>query len=182
MKQTIRNHLQLIYDGDPWYGSSMKTVLESINPKIIFDSPGNGMHSIIELSAHMLAYRKFTEQRLQGSTDAPLGQEQTFNWRNFSSNKKKVWEIMTEEIHLNQQSLLLLLDRLEDAVLDQQVPGKKYSFYYLLNGIVQHDLYHLGQIVYINKMLGKERNNSPEKRFLQSSYRIFPYEHLARIK
>jgi uncharacterized damage-inducible protein DinB len=35
------------------------------------------------------------------------------------------------------------------------VPGKKgahYNFYYMLQGVVQHELYHAGQIALLKKM------------------------------
>jgi nicotinate-nucleotide pyrophosphorylase (carboxylating) len=41
---------------------------------------------------------------------------------------------------------------LEDAYLDKAVPGKNYTFYVLLHGIVQHDLYHAGQIALLKKL------------------------------
>jgi hypothetical protein len=41
-----------------------------------------------------------------------------------------------------------------DSRLSDQVPGKTepyYNFYYLFAGIVQHELYHAGQIVMLKK-------------------------------
>lgn len=55
--EIIKEQLKLIYNGDPWYGDSITSVLNSVDPKLIFDSPGNGLHSIAELTAHMLTYR-----------------------------------------------------------------------------------------------------------------------------
>jgi len=41
-----------------------------------------------------------------------------------------------------------------DSRLLEQVPGKTeefYNFFYLFSGIVQHELYHAGQIVMLKK-------------------------------
>jgi hypothetical protein len=41
-----------------------------------------------------------------------------------------------------------------DARLQEQVPGKTqsyYNFYYMFSGIVQHELYHAGQIALLKK-------------------------------
>jgi hypothetical protein len=41
-----------------------------------------------------------------------------------------------------------------DSRLQERVPGKKqdyYNFYYLFSGIVQHELYHAGQIALLKK-------------------------------
>lgn len=153
--QNIEKQLTLIYDGEPWYGNSIKKVLESVNPDCIFDSPGKGMHSIAELVTHMIAYRKFAEERLQGDTDDPPEQEETFNWKNLAAPKNRFWETAVKQLQINQKNLCRLLEQADDALPDQTVPGKSYTFQYMLEGIVRHDLYHLGQIVYINKLLNQ---------------------------
>ena len=41
-----------------------------------------------------------------------------------------------------------------DSRLEEQVPGKTekyYNFYYMFSGIVQHELYHAGQIVHCSR-------------------------------
>lgn len=178
--ETIKEQLKLIYNGDPWYGGSITSVMDSVNPKLVFDSPGRGMHSIAELAAHMLAYRIFAEERLWGSSDPPPEQEQTFDWAAFSPDKKRVWNMIINRLELNQQNLLTLLDRYDDSILDQNVAGKPYSFSYLLTGILQHDLYHLGQIVYINKLLGNKSMNRKDSS--NYDFNVFSFENLAHLK
>ena len=39
------------------------------------------------------------------------------------------------------------------AQLGAPVPGHDYSYYVMLHGIVQHDVYHAGQIALIKKLL-----------------------------
>jgi hypothetical protein len=44
---------------------------------------------------------------------------------------------------------------LPDSRLGDVVPGKEgahYTFYYMLHGVVQHELYHAGQIALLKKM------------------------------
>jgi hypothetical protein len=40
---------------------------------------------------------------------------------------------------------------LEDSRLEDRVPGNPLTLYHLLHGIVQHNLYHAGQIVFLTK-------------------------------
>lgn len=180
MKESIKEQLELIYDGDPWYGNAIKPALESVNPILVFDSPGNGMHSIAELVTHMITWREFTEGRLTGETEYLPNQEQTFDWKRFSSDKKLVWSILTDRLDASQKRLLELLNQKGDSILDQPVAGKPYTFRYLLMGIVHHDLYHLGQIVYVNKLLITK--NSPRAGILNYNFRVYPYENLALTK
>jgi hypothetical protein len=40
-----------------------------------------------------------------------------------------------------------------DADLERHAPGCDYSMYVLAHGVVQHDLYHAGQIALLKKAL-----------------------------
>lgn len=182
MIETIKEQLAIVFDGDPWYGSSITTVLESVDPGRVFDLPGNGMHSIAELVAHMITWREFTERRLREDGDYLPEQEQSFDWQRFSGEKKRVWKIMIERLNANQQNLLTLLDQHDDTLLARTVAGKPYTFHYLLTGLLQHDLYHLGQIVYIQKLLGRKQEKFFQGNIPRYNSRIFSFEHMAQQK
>jgi hypothetical protein len=53
------------------------------------------------------------------------------------------------------EELVAAVAALADSRLDEIVPGKEgayYTFYYMLHGVVQHELYHAGQIALLKKM------------------------------
>jgi hypothetical protein len=53
------------------------------------------------------------------------------------------------------EELVAAVAVLPDSRLDEVVPGKQgahYTFYYMLHGVVQHELYHAGQIALLKKM------------------------------
>jgi hypothetical protein len=47
----------------------------------------------------------------------------------------------------------LLKHKKDDNFLGDIVPLRKYNFRFLLNGLIQHNIYHLGQVAYLKKML-----------------------------
>ena len=55
-----------------------------------------------------------------------------------------------KEIH---DRIVEVLQLKEDSFLDQKVDHRNYNFRFLLNGLIQHDIYHLGQIAYVKKWL-----------------------------
>lgn len=181
MKASIKEQLKLIYDGDPWYENAIKPVLESVNPALVFDLSGKKMHSIAELVTHMITWREFAERRLRGETESIPNQEQTFDWKKFSSDKKRVWSILKNRLDSSQKHLPELINQMDDSILNQRVAGKPYIFRYLLMGIVHHDLYHLGQIIYIQKLLNKE-SKPPDRGILRYSYRVFHYKAMTLMK
>ena len=53
------------------------------------------------------------------------------------------------------EQLIAAVAAFPDSRLDEMVPGKEgshYTFYYMLHGVVQHELYHAGQIALLKKM------------------------------
>ena len=45
------------------------------------------------------------------------------------------------------------LKKKDDAFLKEIVDYRKYNFRFLINGMIEHNIYHLGQIAYLNKIL-----------------------------
>jgi hypothetical protein len=43
--------------------------------------------------------------------------------------------------------------RVDEKGLAGTVPGKEHSVYTMLHGIIQHDLYHAGQVALLKKAL-----------------------------
>lgn len=45
------------------------------------------------------------------------------------------------------------IEAFDDARLSEIVPGREYDFYHLFHGVVQHSLYHAGQIAILKRAL-----------------------------
>ncbi len=176
----IINQLDQAFDKDPWYGKSITSILDSVDPDLALDTPTPGLHSIAELVAHIITWREFAEKRLRGDTNYLPDQEKSFHWQQRFPEKSDAWKRLKDQLTESHQKLLSLLHENDDSLLNQSVAGKPYNFRYMLNGIIQHDLYHIGQITLIRKML--ETKSTPKPGFLKYSCRIFPYEKLSRQK
>lgn len=63
---------------------------------------------------------------------------------------------MAGDWELAQERLLAAADRLLTSIgkvdLDAAVPGKAYDVYFLLHGVIQHTLYHAGQIALMKRI------------------------------
>jgi uncharacterized damage-inducible protein DinB len=65
------------------------------------------------------------------------------------------WRKTLADVRRVHEQLIKTVAALPDSRLDQMVPGKEdahYTFYYMLHGVVQHELYHAGQIALLKKM------------------------------
>ena len=148
----IITQLKDAYQGDPWFGKAALTLLGGVNEKTAYEKPG-GQHSTLELLWHMITWREFTIDRLQHSPQMQLAYFEEMDWRELDHNDMTLWKQGLERLQETQDQLLNLLTAKTDEILDQTVKERAYTFRKLLYGIIQHDIYHLGQIAYIHKLL-----------------------------
>lgn len=147
--ERITRLLEKTFDKQPWYGSSIMETLSDIIPDIISKHQGE-THSILELVMHMTAWRQFAIKRLQGDADFEITEDLNFpvvgTWEEAIKNLQTSQRILTDEVK-----------KFSENRLGDLVPSKrqKYTYYTLLHGIIQHDIYHLGQIALLKKSLSR---------------------------
>ena len=150
----IIEQLKEAFEGDPWFGRNAKALLAEVNEQIAFEKP-NGQHSILDLVWHMVTWREFTISRLKRDEEKDIHYFETNDWRVLDHNDKTLWQQGLQRLRETQVELIELLRTQTDDVLNKIVADRQYHFRNLLYGIVQHDIYHLGQIAYITKLLRK---------------------------
>jgi len=148
----IISQLKEAYEGDPWFGKATLTLLGEVDEKTAYEKPG-GQHSTLELLWHMITWREFTIDRLQHSPQMQLAYFEEMDWRELDHNDMTLWNQGLERLRETQDQLLNLLAAQTDEILERNVRERGYTFRKLLYGIIQHDIYHLGQIAYIQKLL-----------------------------
>jgi len=156
--KTLRETLE----GEPWFGRSVYSLLDEINPSIVHNKPNNNSHSLADLLFHMITWAEFTQKRLEKEKSHDLAFFETQDWRNIDP-AVHTWKKGLEEFKKIQLSIIQLLIKAEDSLLNETVDFRKYDFRYLLNGYIQHNIYHVGQIAYLNKMLQAQAQNSKVK-------------------
>ena len=139
------------FSGEPWFGRNIQVILGEINEEIASQKP-SGQHSILELLYHMINWRLFTISRLEKSSSTIKSFEEN-DWQVLDHNDKSLWQKGIEQLNMTQHKLVYLLKSMNDEELQNPVHERDYENRTLINGIIQHDIYHLGQIAYIKKML-----------------------------
>jgi uncharacterized damage-inducible protein DinB len=137
--------LQHTYEKNAWHGPAVKEVLENVTEADARKRFPNS-RSIIELVAHMAAWRIFVVKKLQGNIEYKVTDEMNFPI-------PAEWSKVVEELEASQARLLEALKGFDSSKLYDPVPhgSYNYNFYTLLHGIIHHDLYHTGQIALIKK-------------------------------
>jgi uncharacterized damage-inducible protein DinB len=140
------------YEGDPWFGRNAKALLAEVDETIAFEKPA-GQHSIVELLWHVIVWREFTISRLSSHNEQPAAYVEERDWMQLDHTDKTLWKKGLDRLQQVQDELIEILQQQTDDILPKKVKERTYDFRKLLHGISEHDIYHLGQIVYVSKLL-----------------------------
>jgi uncharacterized damage-inducible protein DinB len=143
--EKIIRQLEDSFNGNAWYGSPVMEVLTGVTPEIASGRVSDNTHSIVELVLHMAAWRNFVVWKLKG-----VAFEMT---EELNYPKPIEWPMAVSLLEQSQQGLITAIQSFPEQELSKQVPNRKYDFSHLLYGIIQHDIYHLGQIALLKKAL-----------------------------
>ncbi len=148
--ERIEDQLRRAVDGDAWHGPSVRELLANVTVQQATTKPVHDAHSIWELLFHMSAWEGVALRRINGDS-APLPDDQ--NWPLGNSLNVAEWNVAWTNFENQNRQLRKAIVQLGDHRLEDQAPGADGSFYHLLHGVVQHDLYHAGQIALLKRAL-----------------------------
>ena len=152
--QSIIRNMENTLDGEPWYGRPVYAMLREVDSSVSSKKPAQGSHSLIELLYHMLTWAEFTLKRIEKDKIKDLAAFEKLDWREIDP-KNNDWDEALAAFIATHQQIIALLQTKDDAFLNEAVDYRQYNFRYLLNGLIQHNIYHLGQIVYLKKLLSR---------------------------
>jgi uncharacterized damage-inducible protein DinB len=148
----IHKNISAVYDGSPWHGENILNYLSGLSAEQAAIKPDKLNHSIAEIVAHMTAWRHFVIEKMKGNGAYEVWDTE-LNWQKITALNEPEWEAIKNNLKKSQTELLALVEEMQEFVLNSQVEGRKYNFRLLLQGIVQHDIYHAGQISMIKKLV-----------------------------
>ncbi len=149
------NELEKAFNGDAWHGNNTLSLLLMANPEKVFTHPIPNAHSIAELVLHLTAWTEEAIERMKGESakDPVRG-----DWPIPKEMSASEWEQMIKDFKSANQKLIELtssftLDDWTADVKDERNPalGTGVNNGQLLNGIIQHQAYHSGQIALLLK-------------------------------
>jgi uncharacterized damage-inducible protein DinB len=150
--ESITRNLQSILDGEPWFGRPVYSILDEIHPVMVYTKPGGNSHSLIELLYHIITWAEFTARRIERMPEEDLETFEQLDWRSIEPHIH-TWSNAREQFKSAHDRIIELLKDKDDSFLDEKVDYRAYNFRFLLNGLIQHDIYHLAQIAYVKKLL-----------------------------
>jgi len=153
LNKKLADELRKTLDGDTWYSSNFMTVVNEIDPDTAVKKLRGFPNSIVEIVVHMTQWKKFCIEKIKGDPAFDIALHSEEDWKRFNSLGEEQWEDIKSAFEKTSVDLSNAIASVGVEKNDDIVPGRKYSFFHLIIGIIEHEVAHTTQISYLKKML-----------------------------
>jgi uncharacterized damage-inducible protein DinB len=147
--EQIADQLERAFEGDAWHGPSISEILADVSAEQAAARPLPETHSIWEIVLHVTAWQKTVRERLQGRPMTSLPDE--VDWPRPADTSAAAWAEAVRDLRAEYERLREETLRWSDRDLGETTKSRRYTVYEELHGVLQHGLYHAGQIAILKK-------------------------------
>lgn len=146
----ISNLYQSIYNGEPWLEVTLAKTLKDVNAEQAYRKINPKLNTIWEIVNHLIQWRRNILKRVQGETVTTPDHNYFVP---VLDSSEAAWEQSLQSLEKSQELWNTFLIDFEDDGFEKIYPHNNHTYYEHIHGIIQHDVYHLGQIVILKKLL-----------------------------
>jgi uncharacterized damage-inducible protein DinB len=147
----IADQLRRAFEGPSWHGDSVWEILADVTAAQAAARPLTNAHTIWEICLHMKAWGKVVTNRIEGKREELPDNE---DWPAVTDTSDAAWLRLNGEMKRMCHDLRHAVIDLDDTRLFDFAVGCDYDIYVMLHGLIQHCIYHAGQIALLKKMIG----------------------------
>jgi len=155
IRHIIRQLLE-VQSGKLWMGDNFEKKINAITDEEAFLRPLPQLHSAAELIAHLTAWRNDTILKIKNAR-GELTDNGENNWPDNDILKKIGWAVLIQSYRDSTFQIIELLKEKDDSFLNEryydQDYGDHFEYSFAINGMLHHDLYHLGQLGIVLKLV-----------------------------
>ena len=138
------------FRGQAWYGPAMLEIIEDLTASEAAERPVAAAHSIWELVKHVTTWVNVVARRLRCEHVEVTGEE---DWPPITDTSQAAWLRALDDLHEAHERMLVEMDRISETDVDKAVPGTGYTVRTMLTGIVNHNIYHAGQMAILKRAI-----------------------------
>ena len=150
--ERILDQLKRAFEGNAWHGPSVREALAGVTAAQAHARPLANAHSIWELVQHIAVWEDVGRRRLEGDR-AQIEISSPDDWPPADDLSEAAWEQAKATLDQRHEVLVEAIARVPESRLDEPVFEGMSTIYVTLHGVIQHDLYHAGQIAMLKKAL-----------------------------
>jgi uncharacterized damage-inducible protein DinB len=147
----ILDQLRRAFEGEAWHGPAVMEVLKGVTAEMASARPVSGVHSIWELTLHINVWEHAVLRRLRGDRALIYNTEE--DWPPDREQNEAAWHATLQTLVSTNEELRAEIAKLDDRRLDEPILDEMPSVYVTLHGVIQHDIYHAGQIALLKRAI-----------------------------
>jgi len=155
--EKLSSELEKVLSGNPWYGNPVYQIIEQVSFEGAFDKPDHAAHNIAEIVLHMVAWTEEVMDRMNGMT---AGVPSSGDWPETGAPDEQKWQNYVNDLKLVNVNLLGLIQNFPEEKWSEPIndernreSGNCVNYEELVNGLIQHHIYHSGQIAILRKII-----------------------------
>lgn len=150
LQQTLTN----VLSGNAWYGPNVYTLLGQVTFEAAYEKPPGSAHNIAEIVLHMVAWTEEVMDRMNGLT---AGLPSSGDWPDPGAPDEQKWQNYVDDLKLVNVNLQGIIQQFpaeqwDENILDERDPQTAVTYAELIEGLIQHHVYHSGQIALLMRI------------------------------
>ncbi len=154
--ERMLSQYELVLHGDAWHGDAVWKILGNTSAACAAHRLTE-CHTIWEIVMHMTFWEEVATRRLRGER---AGLDEALNFPAMPSITEANWQKTLLHFRASNKEFGKALSNLDSANLDGMSAAGKRSFYDEAHGLIQHNVYHAGQIALLKKDFASQRASS----------------------
>jgi len=149
LTRQIAKQLRGFHFGGNWTGSHLKEHVEEINWKMA-KTPVYSLNTIAVLVYHMNYYLNAVSKALQGR---PLDSKHELSFDLPDIQSEQDWKKLLDKTWTDAEIFANFIEQMPEEKLWEKISDKYGNYYENIQGVIEHNHYHLGQIVLLKNLL-----------------------------
>ena len=153
LSSTLAKRFRAIYTGNNWTNTNIKEAVANVT----WEQAVTKVHSFNTIAAlifHMNYYVSVALKVLQGG---PLEGHDKLSFDCPPIRSEEDWEKLKYKAFADAEAVAALVEQFPESKFGETFTNEKYGTYYSnIVGLIEHNHYHLGQVVLIKKILAEK--------------------------
>jgi uncharacterized damage-inducible protein DinB len=151
----LQQQLENTFLGRPWYGTPVSVLITQGSWIAAFNLPPGALHSVAYLVLHMTAWTEEVTSRLQGN---PAAEPARGDWPDPGTASEQKWHALVIDLDEANSNLIKAMQAFDDEnwndLIDdkRELPEPKPTYKQMVTGLIEHQIYHAGQIAMLNRI------------------------------
>lgn len=147
--ERLADQLERAFRGGSWHGPALAQALDGVDAAAARRRPLERAHTIWEIVLHVAVWIDTVRRRLGG--DANEDPPPELDWQGVGNGSNEAWQDTLSRLEQAHRRLHATVLGLDDSRLEDPVAGSDPTVRGLVLGVLQHTVYHAGQIAILKK-------------------------------